>query len=220
MITLKFGKPGSGKTTILVKDALAAIRSRKYVNVYVNFECSIPGVRFIKNEDIGKVDLGPDSLLLIDEGSSFADSRAFMRMPQHLIDWLNWHRHFKCDVIIYNQGWDTLDRKIRLITQRVYMVKRCKLLPFISREIPVIYDIYISRKSEKKDSHYGEVLEGYWRSRFREFIHLLLGGYTFRPKYYRYFDSYCIYNLPSWESLSGDVPGGDNQEESAGKEDI
>lgn len=72
-VSLFFGLPGCGKTTILAMRALRAVRSKRYKNVYSNVRLSIKGVTYIDNHCIGKY-LLRDGLILIDEATLFADS--------------------------------------------------------------------------------------------------------------------------------------------------
>lgn len=67
-VSLYFGLPGCGKTTLLSKLALDGLNDPRYQNVYVNIHLNIPGVTYIDNECIGKYEIA-DGLLLIDEAS-------------------------------------------------------------------------------------------------------------------------------------------------------
>ena len=69
MISLYFGLPGCGKTTLLSKFALDACRKGR--KVYGNIPLAIQGYTRIDNNCVGHYDLS-DSLLLIDEGTLFA----------------------------------------------------------------------------------------------------------------------------------------------------
>lgn len=65
-VSLYFGLPGAGKTTMMVYHALKGVKSKKYKNVYCNTHIAVPGVTFIDNECIGMYEL-TDGLVLIDE---------------------------------------------------------------------------------------------------------------------------------------------------------
>ena len=48
-VSLYFGLPGSGKTTIMVSKAIKAVCSGRYRNVYCNVRISVFGVTYIDN---------------------------------------------------------------------------------------------------------------------------------------------------------------------------
>lgn len=126
-ISMKFGLPGCGKTTLMVFDALEGVKSGKYQNVYCNVPISVPGVTHIDNSCIGRYNLH-DGLLLIDEATVFADSREFKTFTKDKVEYFLLHRHFNVDIILYAQCWDAVDRKIRTITDRVYYVYKGVIL--------------------------------------------------------------------------------------------
>ena len=51
-VSLYFGLPGCGKTTMLTKLALDGVRSGRYLHVYTNVSLTVPGVTIIDNECI------------------------------------------------------------------------------------------------------------------------------------------------------------------------
>ena len=188
MITLKFGLPGCGKTTMLVRDAIQALK--KYDHVYTNVHIAVEGITYIDNHTLGMYDFGENSILLLDEASSIADSRMYMKMSQALIDYLNMHRHYKHDIIFYNQGWDTLDRKIRLITNKVWYLHSegiWKKLG-ITWYYPVPYGILIPEKGDSESSKYGEIIQGYYKPPL--IVRLINGGCMIQKPFYKYFDSW------------------------------
>lgn len=192
MISLYFGLPGQGKTTILAAHALKYVKSKKYAHVYSNIPLKIPGVIFIDNECIGKFDLS-DGVILIDEGTLFADSRDFKSFGSDKVYYFMMHRHFNVDIEIYVQQWDALDRKIRCITDRVYYVYK-KGIPgkWITRYYQVPYGIIIP--DAKSDSaKLGEIVQGYCKPHW---LVRLFAPRFWRPRYYRYFDSWEHKELP------------------------
>lgn len=120
-VSLYFGLPGCGKTTFLSYLALKAVRSNKYLHVYSNVALNIPGICFIDNDCIGQYELR-DCLLLIDEATLFADSRDFKNFSKKRLEYFLEHRHRNADIILFTQQWDGVDRKIRVITDRVFYV--------------------------------------------------------------------------------------------------
>lgn len=196
MISLYFGLPGQGKTTILAKHALEYIKQKRYKNVYSNIPLSISGVTFIDNDCIGQYDLS-DCVLLIDEGTLFADSRDFKSFGADKVYYFMMHRHFNCDIEIFVQQWDALDRKIRCITDRVYYVyKRGLLSRWVTRYYQIPYGIIIP--DGKSDSQkLGEIIQGYCKPHW---LVRLFAPRVWRFKYYKYFDSWEHKTLPSLPS--------------------
>lgn len=194
MISLYFGLPGCGKTTLLTSFAYEWSVSRSYLNCYSNVPLSIDGVQFIENTDIGKYRL-EDALILIDEGTLFADSRRYSTISDDLVKFMLLHRHFKCDIIIFTQQWDALDKRIRVITDRCYYVYKN---PIIGRwytswyQIP--YGIIIPKPDENGNAQLGEIVQGYCRPPL--FVRVFSTKRIRRSKYYRYFDSWLTYDLP------------------------
>lgn len=99
-ISLFFGLPGCGKTTLMVKHAVKAAKGKRYKNVYCNVPIAVPGVTFIDNDWIGKYNLS-DCLILIDEATLFADSRAYKTFGKDKIQYFLLHRHYNADVYLF-----------------------------------------------------------------------------------------------------------------------
>lgn len=179
-----FGLPGAGKTTVLAYLAYNAIRKRQYENVYTNVPLMIPGVTLIENDDIGRYELA-NCLLLIDEGTLFADSRAYKSFDKGKMEYFLLHRHRHADIVIFTQQWDALDRKIRCITDRVYYVKKGLLTgKWITSMYRVPYGILFPEGDKK-----GEIVQGYEKP---PFLNRLFARRIYRPKYYKYFDSFLL----------------------------
>ena len=195
MISLYFGLPGQGKTTILAAHALAAVRDKKkrYKHVYSNIPLKIEGVTFIENSCIGKYDLS-DALILIDEGTLFADSRDYKSFSADKVYYFMMHRHFNVSIEIFVQQWDALDRKIRCITDRVFYVYKSGLLSkWQTRFYRIPYGIIIP--DGKSDSQkLGEIIQGYAKPHW---LIRLFAPRVWRPKYYKYFDSWEHAELPA-----------------------
>lgn len=193
-VSLYFGLPGCGKTTLLASMALKASCCRRYKYVYSNVYLTIPGVTYIPNDVIGKYNLR-DCLILIDEGTLFADSRHHRDFPQHVCEFFMLHRHYNCDIIIFTQGWDTLDKRIRQITDRVFYVYKTRLWGLLfTRYYRIPYGIIIpDPKKDSGSTKLGEIIQGYCKPPLliRIFAHRL-----FRPKYYGYFNSWDKPELP------------------------
>lgn len=194
MVSLYFGLPGCGKTTLLTKIALKYSRriGRPYSHIYTNVRIKVPDVTYIDNDCIGKYDLR-NCLLLIDEATLFADSRAYKEFGKDKLQYFLMHRHYNCDIIMFTQQWDGVDRKIRVITDRVYYIYKPKLFGgFISTYYRIPYGIIIPDK--KHDEKLGEIIQGYCKP---SLILRLFAPKVFRPFYYKYFDSWEAPELPA-----------------------
>lgn len=191
MISLYFGLPGCGKTTLL--SAFAKRYLRRGITVYGNIPLSISGYVRIDNECIGRY-LLEDCVVLIDEATLFADSRGYKSFPPELTSFFLLHRHYRADVILFTQGWDAIDKRIRVITDRVYYVFKGALLgKWFTRYYCIPYGIIIPDPKKSDSEKLGEIVQGYCKPGF---FGRLFGGWLFRPLYYRYFDSWERPKLP------------------------
>lgn len=187
-VSLYFGLPGAGKTTIMAAHAKRALgRKSPYNHVYSNVKMNMEGIIYVTASDIGILQI-EDGLLLIDEASlQGMDSRDFKNISKKLIQFFLLHRHYHVDIELYTQQWDGVDRKIRIITDRCYYIyKGIFLGHWISRYYRVPYGIIIP-DPKKGNEKLGEIVQGYAKPGI---IGRLFGGWCFRPLYYRYFDSW------------------------------
>lgn len=184
MIIIKFGLPGSGKTTDFAKTAYNA--RKHYKNVYGNVHMSIPDYTYIDDTCIGTYQL-ENGIVLIDEATLLADNRDFKSMSKALKQFLVLHRHYKLDLVFYVQKWDAVDIKIRTMCDQVYYIRKSLFLgKWISYEYRIPYGLEFS--NPKTDGHrYGEIVMGYSKPRFMDRV---FKGIIIRPLYYKYFDSW------------------------------
>lgn len=193
MIKLYFGLPGSGKTTLLVSEAIKATKDIRYESVFSNVHMNVDGVTYIENDEIGIYNTYK-SLILIDEATLFADSRDHKNFPKHLISFFLLHRHYQCDVILFTQQWDAVDKKIRVITDRVYYVYKPLLFGhWFTKYYRIPYGIIIPDPKKDDSTKLGEIVQGYCKP---SFFKRLFSPWLFRPRYYKYFDSWEAPPLP------------------------
>ena len=157
-----------------------------------------PWVTYIDNDCIGKYELR-DCLLLIDEATLFADSRAHKEFSKSRMEYFLEHRHRNADIFLFTQQWDGVDRKIRTITDRVFYIKKGLLLGhWISSCYRIPYDIIIpDPKKAAGGEKLGEIIQGYCKPPW--FVRLFCQR-IYRPKYYPYFDSWELDPFPDLPS--------------------
>ncbi len=197
MLSLFFGLPGCGKTTLLSRFALQGLK--RYKHVYCNTDLNIPGVVRIVNSDVGRYDLR-DCLILIDESTLFAFSRNYASIDFSLVQFMVEHRHFYADIFFFSQSWNSMDKVIRELTCNVYYVFKGRFKRNTTFYYRIPYGIMFP-KGKDGDSKLGEIVQGYSKPPFlvRLFKHRL-----HRKKYYKYFDSYCTYPLPPLPERTSD----------------
>lgn len=188
---LFFGLPGVGKSTLMSKLIYQFTKSHKYNHIYCNEFVTIEGVIHIENDDIGKYDIF-DGAVFIDEASLFADNRDFKKFGRDKLQYFVMHRHKNVDVYFFTQYYNGIDLKLRqLCTNVFYMYKPLLTGHWITKYYRINYGILIPDKNNSQKM--GEIVEGYSKPTIfqRIFCHRV-----FRPKYYKYFDSFKDWYLP------------------------
>lgn len=192
MVALYFGLPGCGKTTLLSKFAIEAIKGKKYKNVYCNIPLEIDGLIYITEDDLGVYQL-ENGLLLFDESTIAFDSRNFNKRSKHILDFFMLHRHYNTDIFLFAQGWDTCDKRIRQITDRVYYVYKGVFTGhWFSKYWRIPYDILFP-DPKRGNEGLGQIIQGYKKP---SVIARIFSKKIYRPKYYKYFDSWSAPVLP------------------------
>lgn len=178
MITCVFGLPGSGKSTLMAKMAVQAMkpRNKRYDRVYCNF--FLLGAYPIQFRDLGIYNF-ENSLILIDEAMNEADSRGFKSFTSELKYFFSNHRHYGCDVVYFTQAYDDVDKKIRNNTAELLYIRKFLFWSFTT---PIVRKIIIN-------DYTNEIQTGYRMKGF------LSSRWYFRPRYYKYFDSFERKNL-------------------------
>ena len=189
MITGYFGLPGCGKSTFLAKMARQYIA--KGYRVFVLDTAPVDGCHLMSWDDIGQFDMS-NSVILLDEISLFADNRDYKNFSHRLKQFFILHRHYHCDIVWFTQQYDGVDRKIRELTTCLYYVRSAGMFSYAVR-----IDRFIFVQKEQKDIKVGFKITGFIRALFA-----FLNGSVklcFRPRYYKYFDSFDAPLLPQKE---------------------
>ena len=199
MIRIFFGSPGAGKTTLAVKMAIKY--QRYYDGTFLNFDHSIKGAFICNLDGLGEWTFPDHSYIGIDEAGIEYNSRAYKALPKPAIAWFKKHRHYKCDVDVFSQSWEDMDITIRRLSNELWYLYR-------------IGPWTLSRRIYKRvtvDKNTEQIIDGYkmasmlWLFIWFLQIDLPFGvpnlfkpkfKLTFRPFYYKYFDTYSKDNLP------------------------
>lgn len=152
--------------------------SAKYGRRTLSKIAKIPPVYKLDFDDLGKVQILPHSLIIIDEISLVCDSRNYREYKQHTKEFFALHGHYKCDVLYASQGYEDTDKRIRNMTDTLLYVDRCGAW---SRVRPI-------KKSWSID---GSITEGY------TLAPPLSSKWLLRRPYYGMFDSFAAPALPA-----------------------
>ena len=184
ILSIYFGVPGSGKTTMAAYLAKKDLKQGK--NVWSNVP--ITGTNKLDTKlDIGKYDIY-DGRVIIDEAGVEYNNRDFKNFSREQLKFFKYHRHNKLVVDIFSQGYDDMDKKIRTLAQRLYVVKK-SLIP---------YFIVIKRIAKKVDIDKltKQIIDAYY------FLPFPFGRkWIFAPLTWKLFNTYSREKLPEkvWE---------------------
>lgn len=171
-----FGVPGSGKTTFAAY--LAKKRIKKRGKVYSNV--NIKGTYEVEKSDIGNYMI-KDCLLLIDEAGLDYNNRNYKKFSDEETYFYKYHRHYNVDIAIFSQGYDDMDKKLRTLATRYYLVKRSLFPGFIKRKL-ITKTIGIDKQTSQIIDKYSFALFG--------------SKYIYCPKLWKMFNSCTYKELP------------------------
>lgn len=181
IITIYFAPPRTGKSTYATK--IASKCMKKDIPVYSNFY--IRDAFMYQKDDIGKYQFN-DCKMIIDEVGLEFNNREFKTMSKDSIQFFKLHGHYRVSIDVFSQGWDDMDKKIRTLAQRLYIIKRSRI-PFFIRAIPIYKKIGINEMTK-------EICDEYYT--LGNFLNLFYGKWCFMPKYWKMFDSFDAPKLP------------------------
>lgn len=189
-ITLMFGLPGAGKTSVCSQIAVdesyrIKMGKSRYTSIITNAPISCEGV--YKSDDFSW--LGdyyvPGALILIDEATLLWDSRNYKAFAKNLVKAFVLHRHTKNDVIVFVQIWNRLDKTIRDICDKVYYLHKGALAKNVTYCNLIPYHILFPESGDSA----GDIVMGYKKC---SFFRRAISKRLYRPLYYKYFDSFWI----------------------------
>ncbi|NLW46317.1 MAG: hypothetical protein GXY86_03120 [Firmicutes bacterium] len=176
-ISIYFGVPGSGKTTFAAYLAKRDLKKKKRVwsNVPITGTYQLD-----PQTDIGNYMIC-DGRVIIDEAGIEYNNRNFKNFSDKQNYFYKYHRHNQLDIDIFSQGYDDMDKKLRILAQKLYVVKK-SLIPF-----------FVVRKSIKKRVGINEVtkeiIDEYYFVPFSS-------KYIFAPTLWKMFNTYSRRELP------------------------
>lgn len=125
ILSIYFGVPGAGKTTF------AAWLTRRDLRRGTPVWSNVPITGAYKLEpksDIGTFMIS-EGRVIIDEAGLEYNNRDFKDFSRKSLYFYKYHRHYQLAVDVFSQGFDDMDKKIRTLAQRLYVVKK-SFLPF------------------------------------------------------------------------------------------
>lgn len=190
-ISLYFGLPGCGKTTLLTQMAvhesyLIKMGQSRYTKVITNVPLKCENVFYCEDFSWFGSRYVEGALYLIDEATLIFDSRDYKIFTKGLVKGFVLHRHTRNDIVVFVQIWDRVDKTIRDICDRVYYLHKgaiCKPITYINH-IP--YSILFP---DDKSDKYGDIIMGYKKCGF---FKRLTSKRIYRKYFYGYFDTYWL----------------------------
>lgn len=178
------GFPGAGKTTVLTMIAQRALQGKSTLGlprtreVYTSFPCA--GCYKLDFYQLGKQNFH-DCLIIIDEISLYADNRNFKNFSDALLYFFKLHRHANISLVWCSQNATDADKKIRGVTEKLYIIES-----------------YLCFTAIKPIDKWHSVVNGEPNEKY-QLARLHKWKWCFRPRWYKYFNSFDIKPLPDFE---------------------
>lgn len=185
-----FGLPGSGKSTIgarlyikLLKKNSKIQKRLKFKNkkksfvrrIFTTSSLPLKKALLFDKSDIGIYDMS-NSLIIYDEAAFDYNNRDFKTNfgPKQLEFW-KLHRHYNIDVVMFSQGPEDVDKKLRQLSSRSFHVMKSSI-PFFIRVKRYQKTIGLNKDGNDFESKY--VSSIFWNR------------FYFAPKYWKHFNSW------------------------------
>lgn len=182
-----FGVPGSGKTTFAAYLTKKALKRRKKGVHKVLSNVPIKGAYSVSKQDIGHYQISNCDLLLDEAGIDY-NNRNYNKFTDDETYFFKYHRHYKVNIAIFSQDFEDMDKKLRKLATRYFIVKKSIFPGFICRRT--------IRKKIGIDKLTKQIIDEY------NFEFFLFGTkYIYCPKLWKMFDSYTYKELPRKDFL-------------------
>lgn len=207
MISIYFGSPGAGKTTLACREILKA--NKRYAYTFSNFGCKCADFDDVDLNTLGSWTFPEGSYIAIDEAGIEYNNRKFKSLSQDTIKWFKLHRHYKCDLSVWSQSWEDMDVTLRRLADRLYYVRKIGPFTLIRR---VYKRVTINEETEQIIDGYKMVSMIYFLLKplyYASYLALGLGfvikvlfprfqdvQLVLRRPYYKYFDTHAAPALP------------------------
>lgn len=182
-VIMLFGKKGTGKTADIAKVSVEC-RSRG-VECYSNVE--VPGTIPFNPKTVGYYAPVPGSVVCLDEVGMIWDKRDFANFDKNVRDFFKFARQYKLIIRMYSQTYDDVDKKIRDLTDELYIMKRFLRVFTICRRVEKVQTIGHTNEGN------GTIVDDY------VLLPLFAPGafrLNFIPRYVHLFNSYNPKELP------------------------
>lgn len=183
-VIMLFGKKGTGKTADIAK---VSVECRKLgVECYSNVD--VPGTIPFNPKTVGYYKPVPGSVVCLDEVGMIWDKRDFANFDKNVRDFFKFARQYKLIIRMYSQTYDDVDKKIRDLTDELYIMKRFLRVFTICRRVEKVQTIGHTNEGN------GTIVDDY------VLLPLFAPGafrLNFIPRYVHLFNSYNPKDLPS-----------------------
>lgn len=193
-VSMYFGLPGAGKTTLLASFAVKAMKSKRYKHVYCNVHLNIDGIQHITPRDL-MVYAIEDGLILFDEASVDFFGRNYKQLQMNVVEYFLLHRHARVDICVFSQA-NNIDKVIRSISDHCYYIYKPLLTGlWFTKYYRIPFDMILPKKEKTAEGNGdGSINFGYYRP---SGLSKLFAKRIFRPRWYRYYDSWAFPKLPA-----------------------